>query len=72
MNEKRLSSEHKHYVYQQIKPNVSTKQTFVVAVDMVNEKKHPQKGLGFLALDTIFHEYDLELLLETCRNRTKR
>ena len=62
MNEKRLSSEHKHYVYQQINPNVSTKQTFVVAVDMVNKKKHPQKGLGFPALDTIFHEYDLELL----------
>ena len=72
MNEKQQSSEHKHYVYQQIKPNVSTKQTFVVAVDMVNKRNHPQKGFGFLALDTIFHEYDSELLLETCRNRTKR
>ena len=47
MNEKRLSSEHKHYVYQQIKPNVSTKQTFVVAVDMVNEKKTSTKRSWF-------------------------
>lgn len=54
LNKKRLNSEHKHYVYQQIKPNVSTKQIFVVAVDMVNKKNIHKKVLVFLHLTLFF------------------